>query len=144
MLAEYFAPLPMATGCTSAVCTGRGSVSAAFCCLHAVSPAIRAAASVAIKNFADAGFIASLFPQGFLKRSLRIPEGKQALFVFMFGVGRGGLLLQQVAHQYRGMFELIAYFAKLFIGRVATRLGYVQQRTALLELTESIVDIQHY
>src|ERR1700722_6567754 len=126
MLAEYFAPLPMATGCTSAVCTGRGSVSAAFCCLHAVSPAIRAAASMAIENLADTGFIVSLFPQGFLKGSLRVPEGKQALFVLMFGVGRGGLLLQQIAHQHRGLFELIAYFAKLLIGRIAARLGHVQ------------------
>src|ERR1700733_4796603 len=49
----------------------------------------------------------SLFPQRFLKGSLRVPEGKQALFVFMFGIGRGGLLLQQIAHQHRGLFELI-------------------------------------
>src|SRR3984885_5353983 len=68
MLAEYFAPLPMATGCTSAVCTGRGSVSAAFCCLHAVSPAIKAAASMAIENLADAGFMAVTLPPGLSQR----------------------------------------------------------------------------
>src|ERR1700727_1691783 len=68
MLAEYFAPLPMATGCTSAVCTGKGSVSAEFCCLHAVSPAISAAARMAIENLADAGLIAVTLPPALSQR----------------------------------------------------------------------------
>src|ERR1700742_5258983 len=62
MLAEYFAPFPTATGCTSAVCTGKGNVSAEFCCLHAVRPTRRVVPRTASDRFAVTGFIGFTLP----------------------------------------------------------------------------------
>src|SRR5450432_2106914 len=120
MLAEYFIPLPTAMACTLAVCTGSGSVAAAFSCLHAAAPSMRALARAAgQRQFRTAAaFIGSLFPQRFLKFGLCIPEGKQAFFIIVVGGGNGGLLLQHIAQQHRGMFKLIADFSQLLIGRV--------------------------
>src|SRR6202789_1943522 len=62
MLAEYLAPFPTAMGCTSAVCTGRGNVSAAFCCLHAVRPTRRVVPRTASDRFTATGFIGFTLP----------------------------------------------------------------------------------
>src|SRR6202522_3306402 len=128
MLAEYLAPLPTAMVCTIAVCTGSGSVSAEFCCLHAVPLSVRAIASAVRQNLAPVGFIGSLFPKSLFKCGLCVPEGKQALFIVVVRVGDRGLLLQQIAQQYSGMFELIAHFAQLLIGRVAGGLRSEERR----------------
>src|SRR5277367_4094213 len=144
MLAEYLAPLPTAMVCTFAVCTGNGRVSAEFCCLHAVPPSVRAVPSAVRQNLTAVGFIASLLPKSLFKCSFCIPEGKQALFIFVVGVGDRGLLLQQIAQQHSGVFELIAHFAQLLIGCVAARLGYLEQSTALLQLAKGVVDIEQH
>src|SRR5580692_1984915 len=144
MLAEYLAPLPTAMVCTIAVCTGSGRVSAAFCCLQARPPSVRAVASAVRQSLTAVGFIGSLFPKSLFKCSLCVPEGKQALFIIVVGVGDRGLLLQYIAQQYGGMFELIAHFAQLLIGRVAGGLGHIEHRTALLQLAEVVVDIEQH
>src|ERR1700678_2980347 len=140
MLAEYLAPLPIAMVCTVAVCTGNGRVSGEFCCLHALAPSTIAVPSAVSHSLTAVGFIASLFPKCLFKCSFCIPEGKQALFVFVVGVGDRGLLLQQIAQQHSGVFELIAHFAQLLIGCVAARLGYLEQITALFKLAAGVVD----
>src|ERR1700733_2997290 len=144
MLAEYLAPLPTAMVCTIAVCTGSGRVSAEFCCLHAVAPSVRAVASAVSQSLRAVRFIASLFPKSFFKGSLCIPEGKQALLIVVVGVGYRGLLLQQIAQQHSGVFELVADFAQLLIGRVAAGLRHFEQRTALFQLAEAVVDIEQH
>src|SRR6202012_6231806 len=102
MLAEYFAPLPRAMVCTVAVCTGNGRASAEFCCLHAVPPSVRVVPSAVRQNLTAVGFIASLFPKSLFKCSFCIPEGKQALFIFVVGIGDRGLLLQHIPQQHSG------------------------------------------
>src|ERR1700679_447156 len=132
MLAEYLAPLPTAMVRTVAVCTGNGRLSAEFCCLHPLAPSTIAVPSAVSQSLTAVGFIASLFPKSLFKCGFCVPEGKQALFIFVVSVGDRGLLLQQIAQQHSGVFELIAHFAQLLIGCVAGRLGYLEHSTALL------------
>src|ERR1700734_3318103 len=144
MLAEYLAPLLTAMVCTIAVCTGSGRVSAEFCCLHAVAPSVRAAANAVSQSLRAVGFMASLLPKSFFKGSLCIPEGKQALFIVVVGVGDRGLLLQQIAQQHSGALELVAGFAQLLVGRIAAGLGHFEQGTAFFQLAEAVVDIEQH
>src|SRR5271163_3795158 len=118
MLAEYLAPLPMESVCTMAVCTGSGSVSAESCCLQATAGSRRPAAAADRQSRRAVECMDLLLPQGFFKGSLGIPEPKQALFVFVFGVGYRGLLLQYISQQHRGMVVLVVHLAHLLLGGV--------------------------
>ena len=103
MLAEYFAPLPTSIDCTVAVWTGSGGclgggsvVCTQLRCQQSCRGDVRSESlrAVGIHRLHSS-------PRDFSKCRLCIPEGKQALFVIVLGIGDRGLLLEHVAHQHR-------------------------------------------